>query len=97
MIILNTMSRNIKIDIKKSPNYCSEILEAPPGFGPGVKELQSFALPLGYSAVDVFSLQSEEAHVPTFADTTKMYREKMERITRLELATSTLARWCSTN
>lgn len=51
MIILNTMSRNIKIDIKKSPNYCSEILEAPPGFGPGVKELQSFALPLGYSAV----------------------------------------------
>ena len=48
------MSRNIKIDIKKSPNYCSETLEAPPGFGPGVKELQSFALPLGYSAVDVF-------------------------------------------
>ena len=44
------MSRNMKIDIKKSPNYCSETLEAPPGFEPGVKELQSFALPLGYSA-----------------------------------------------
>ena len=26
-------------------------LEAPPGFGPGVRELQSLALPLGYSAV----------------------------------------------
>ena len=46
-------------------------LEAPPGFEPGIKVLQTFALPLGYSAI-------------------------LERITRLELATSTLARWRST-
>ena len=26
-------------------------MEAPPGFGPGVRELQSLALPLGYSAL----------------------------------------------
>ena len=46
-------------------------LEAPPGFEPGVKDLQSHALPLGYGA------------------------KKMERATRFELATSTLARWRS--
>ena len=46
-------------------------MEAPPRFELGVKELQSSALPLGYSAL-------------------------LERMTRLELATSTLARWRST-
>ena len=46
-------------------------LEAPPGFEPGVKDLQSHALPLGYGA------------------------KKLERATRFELATSTLARWRS--
>ena len=47
------------------------ILEAPPRFELGIKVLQTYALPLGYSAI-------------------------LERITRLELATSTLARWRST-
>ena len=46
-------------------------LEASPGFGPGMRVLQTLALPLGYDA-------------------------KLERTTRLELATSTLARWRST-
>ena len=43
-----------------------ESLEAPPRFELGIKVLQTYALPLGYSAI-------------------------LERITRLELATSTLA------
>ena len=47
------------------------LLEASPGFGPGMRVLQTLALPLGYDA-------------------------KLERTTRLELATSTLARWRST-
>ena len=52
--------------------FCTRcVLEAPAGFEPAIKVLQTYALPLGYSA-------------------------DMERITRLELATSTLARWRST-
>ena len=47
------------------------LMEAPPRFELGIKVLQTYALPLGYSAI-------------------------LERITRLELATSTLARWRST-
>ncbi len=47
-------------------------MEAAPGFEPGVKVLQTRALPLGYAA------------------------EYLERKTRFELATPTLARWCST-
>ena len=52
------------------PKFCGS-LEAPPRFELGIKVLQTYALPLGYSAI-------------------------LERITRLELATSTLARWRST-
>ncbi len=58
-------------DKKKSPSFRTRILEATPGFEPGVKVLQTSALPLGYVA-------------------------RLERVTRLELATSTLARWRST-
>ena len=61
-----------KRDTKKETRApVSLFLEAPPGFEPGVKDLQSHALPLGYGA------------------------KKMERATRFELATSTLARWRS--
>ena len=62
---------------KKSPTrtffilHRETILEAPPRFELGIKVLQTYALPLGYSAI-------------------------LERITRLELAISTLARWRST-
>ena len=56
---------------KETRARVSLFLEAPPGFEPGVKDLQSHALPLGYGA------------------------KKMERATRFELATSTLARWRS--
>ena len=56
---------------KETRSHVSLFLEAPPGFEPGVKDLQSHALPLGYGA------------------------KKMERATRFELATSTLARWRS--
>ena len=56
---------------KETRSRVSLFLEAPPGFEPGVKDLQSHALPLGYGA------------------------KKLERATRFELATSTLARWRS--
>ena len=63
--------------VKKEARIPSDFfLEAPPGIEPGIRELQSHALPLGYSAISC--------------------NKKMERITRLELATSTLARWRST-
>ena len=65
-------SASPKRDTKKETRArVSLFLEAPPGFEPGVKDLQSHALPLGYGA------------------------KKMERATRFELATSTLARWRS--
>ena len=47
-------------------------MEAPPGIEPGMKVLQTSALPLGYVAL------------------------KVERKTRFELATPSLARRCST-
>ncbi len=49
-------------------------MEAVPGFEPGMKVLQTRALPLGYTARHLI----------------------LERKTRFELATPTLARWCST-
>ena len=38
---------------KEKRSFCQEpfLLEAPPGFEPGVKLLQSSALPLGYGAI----------------------------------------------
>ena len=36
---------------KKNPALSRRILEAPPGIGPGIKVLQTSALPLGYGAV----------------------------------------------
>ena len=40
---------------KEKRSFCQEpfLLEAPPGFEPGVKLLQSSALPLGYGAIPV--------------------------------------------
>ena len=63
----------------------SFLLEAPPGLEPGVRDLQSRALPLGYGAEYGICGQWVSAN-PVF----------VERLTRLELATSTLARWRST-
>ena len=60
-------------------------LEVPPGFEPGIKVLQTYALPLGYGTV-----------LLTYAVSLAFMPKKMERMTRLELATSTLARWRST-
>ncbi len=52
----------------------------------GIKVLQTSALPLGYGAVFIFKKVGRLKYV----------KRPMERITRLELATSTLARWRST-
>ena len=56
-------------------------VEAPPRFELGIRVLQTLALPLGYSADMKRSIKNQG---------------RLERITRLELATSTLARWRST-
>ena len=68
-----TLDRLLYLDKKNklTEQKLCESLEAPPRFELGIKVLQTYALPLGYSAI-------------------------LERITRLELATSTLARWRST-
>ena len=63
---------------------CSE-LEAPPGIEPGVKVLQTSALPLGYGAI--FD-KRRKRKLCVFC--------RMERKTRFELATLALARRCST-
>ena len=65
-------------------------LEAPPGIGPGIKVLQTSALPLGYGAVCNFCvLTTGHGHIA-------MSVSSLERITGLEPATSTLARSRST-
>ena len=61
-------------------------LEAPPRFELGVRVLQTRALPLGYGAA--YNAAGVLKETPAGIS--------MERITRLELATSTLARWRST-
>ena len=68
---LEFVSCTKSIKKKRVTLWLRVFMEAPPRFELGVKELQSSALPLGYSAL-------------------------LERMTRLELATSTLARWRST-
>ena len=53
----------------------------------GIKVLQTSALPLGYGAICLIVKIDRRSYSPV---------KKVERITRLELATSTLARWRST-
>ena len=65
-------------------------LEAPPGIGPGMKVLQTSALPLGYGAG--YDFVEDRNSRTRFAAVSV----KLERITGLEPATSTLARWRST-
>ena len=65
-------------------SVCLYFLEVPPRFELGVELLQSSALPLGYVAVWITGAR--------FAPVIFC----MEQVTRLELATSTLARWRST-
>ena len=65
-----------KIPSPKTWNF----LEAPPRFELGIKVLQTSALPLGYGAIKLIE------------NTSKVFSINVERITRLELATFTLAR-----
>ena len=74
----------ISIKIGASDITLAPTLEVPPRFELGVELLQSSALPLGYVAVWIT--------VARFAPVIFC----MEQVTRLELATSTLARWRST-
>ena len=69
-------------------------LEAPPRFELGIRVLQTHALPLGYSAV-AFTF-AEREHFCKNKSIAPAFARALERITRLELATSTLARWRST-
>ena len=52
----------------------------------GMKVLQTFALPLGHVTIFYYKLRNALAFLIAI----------LERVTRLELATSTLARWRST-
>ena len=79
---------------QKHPCWGAFVLEAPPGIGPGIKVLQTSALPLGYGALSriqknvCFIYKKNERGVHSFF--------LMERYTGLEPATSTLARLRST-
>ena len=68
---------------------CHSLWRRHPESNRGIKVLQTSALPLGYGAVLSFVKKTLKAF-----DSFK--RLLMERVTRLELATSTLARWRST-
>ncbi len=63
------------------------LLEATPRFELGIRVLQTHALPLGYVAVCVIGRKRTLK---------KVFKRPLERMTRLELATSTLARLRST-
>ena len=72
-------------------NERKEMVEAAPGFEPGMKVLQTSALPLGYAAVVI----------PLLGPSGRKQRgpasiSNLERETGVEPATPTLARWCST-
>ena len=58
-----------------------------PDLNRGIKVLQTSALPLGYGAILFFKKRTLKK---------LSFKRPLERITRLELATSTLARWRST-
>ena len=88
------------------------VVEATPGFEPGIKALQAHALPLGYIAtksnqvVPGAGFEPAQEKLPrdfkSLASTnfairaTHIIFKTMERETRFELATPTLARSCST-
>ena len=71
---------------------CGVKLEAAPGFEPGMKVLQTSALPLGYAAPPPVG---RELGKGARTQNPKADRS-MERETGVEPATPTLARWCST-
>ena len=75
--------RDFKSRASVSSATSAEVMEATPGIEPGIKVLQTSALPLGYVATQ---------NIKGF-----LLLKAMERKTRLELATPTLARLCSTN
>ena len=66
--------------------WCRVFLEAPPGFEPGIRVLQTRALPLGHGAI--LNYNADAMMIRT--------RINLERITGLEPATFALARRRST-
>ena len=73
--------------IKKTCISRSFLWRRHPDLNWGIADLQSAALPLGYGAIRIKQLRVLNTNPRLFF---------MERATRLELATSTLARWRST-
>ena len=71
------------------------VLKAPPGIGPGIKVLQTSALPLGYGAVFISVLLYATICRFEKKRSSQLNRE-LKRITGIEPATSTLARSRST-
>ena len=97
------------------------MLEAAPGFEPGIRALQAHALPLGYAATMMVpgaglepaqcyhrgilsplrlpispSGLHVEKNISVQTSKSNVSTETLERETRFELATPTLARLCST-
>ena len=67
----------------------------------GIRVLQTLALPLGYVTMGSYILYANFPEKSTFIFKkydahTSVWAPHLERATRLELATSTLARWRST-
>ncbi len=73
-----------------------EMLEAPSGFEPEMEVLQTSALPLGYGAPACPAVVACRRGQKTRGNDRAAAREKMERETGFEPATSTLARSHST-
>ena len=71
--------RKIQEGKQKRQSYDCLFMEAPPRLELGIKVLQTSALPLGYGAIKLI-------------ENTECVFYFVERITRLELATFTLAR-----
>ena len=75
---------------KRGEQLLTARLEATPGFEPGIRVLQTHALPLGYVAEENVCVIGRKRTLKN------IFKRPLERMTRLELATSTLARWRST-
>ena len=85
---MKSEERIVKNTKKKKPLTRLFFLEAPPGIGPGIRVLQTRALPLGHGAVFNELTNADANDIRT--------RNVLERITGLEPATFALARRRST-
>ena len=84
---------------KHQPTGWCFFLEAPPGFEPGVKDLQSHALPLGYGAKNGAGneIRTRYLHLGKVALCQMSYARKMVPPVGIEPTTRGFSVPCSTN